>query len=148
MSIKSTIIIIYSSQFHICHQNRIFFCRHYCIFWKPAEEKHFGYSCTWNLSKCKTLSTANQIARNKHNVEELELYLWFKHRWFCIKVCAMRQHLCQSVISRQNMRVNIKNHRCVVVFLEKLQFCFALSGEIFMARAINQWVNPCQFWAI
>ena len=25
------------------------------------------------LSKCKTLSTANQIVRNKHNDEELEL---------------------------------------------------------------------------
>ena len=36
--------------------------------------KIVGDSCSWNLSKCKTFSPANQIARNKHNDEELELF--------------------------------------------------------------------------
>ena len=41
-------------------------------------------SCSWNLSKCKTFSSANQIARKKHNDEELELY--------------MRIHVCVQLI--------------------------------------------------
>ena len=39
---------------------------------EPVEGKQIRDSCSWNLSKCKTISPANQIARNKHN-EELEL---------------------------------------------------------------------------
>ena len=38
-----------------------------------AEEKYFRDACVWNLSKSETFSPANQIARNKHNDEELEL---------------------------------------------------------------------------
>ena len=38
------------------------------------EGNWFPDSCSWNLSKCKAFSPANQIARNKHNDEELEVY--------------------------------------------------------------------------
>ena len=40
-----------------------------------ADEKWFKYSCSWNLSKGKTFSPANRIARKKHNGEKLELYI-------------------------------------------------------------------------
>ena len=40
---------------------------------EPAEEKYFRDSCSWNLSKFKTFSPDNQIARDKHNDDELEL---------------------------------------------------------------------------
>ena len=55
--------------------SKSYFCQHYCVFLEPAEAKEFRDSCSWNLSKCKMFSPANQIARNKHNDEELELLL-------------------------------------------------------------------------
>ena len=49
--------------------SKSYFYRHYSYVRSRRKENSSEiHQCSWNLSKCKTFSPANQINRNRHNV--------------------------------------------------------------------------------